>query len=302
MRRFALLLAISLLTAACGSDGAVGVANVKDLVPSARYPTHFAGLPPEGAHASTPAGGKLVLSLNLRTWPGFASHVWSVYADGRMVWQKWTRSGDPLVIPHGARRIDTGYVEQRLTPQGVQLLRSKILATGLVEHSLKLHVRRHAWVNVQIRRGNRMVSVVTLTTLEPSWKYTKPAPAQARGLAQIDALLADPAASLPTTAWADREVRAFVPSHYLAAFDRGAPDISKLPSPVRELLAHYKKLLRRGCLIVTTGEARAILQAFVEAGIPPAGNHAQSIDFGLKGLRTIPSDLHFSPALPTDHC
>jgi hypothetical protein len=91
-----------------------------------------------------------------------------------------------------------------------------------------------------------------------------------------------------------------VPSHYFAAFDRSAADTSKLPSPLRGLLLHYKKLFRHGCQIVTTGELRAILQALVAAGIPPSDNHAQSIDFGLKGLRSIPSDLHFSPVLPAD--
>ena len=59
-----------------------------------------------------------------------------MYADGRVIWQKWTSSGDATVVPDGARRLDTGYVQQRLTLEGVQLLRSKILATGLFEHDL----------------------------------------------------------------------------------------------------------------------------------------------------------------------
>jgi hypothetical protein len=82
MRRCALSLAVlALMTAACGSGGAVGEGKVKDSVPPAKYPTHFAGLPPEGAHASTPATGKLVLSIS----PTSGS-TWSVYADGRMIW------------------------------------------------------------------------------------------------------------------------------------------------------------------------------------------------------------------------
>jgi hypothetical protein len=151
--------------------------------------------------------------------------------------------------------------------------------------------------------GDHMVSFDGLLpgTYAGTGKHlTKATPAQARGLAQLEPLLADPAAWLPTTAWADREVRAFVPSHYFVAIDRSAPDMSKLPSPLRGLLFQYKKLLRHGCQVVTTGEARAILRAFVEAGIPPSDNHAQSIDFGLKGFRSIPSDLHFSPILPAD--
>jgi hypothetical protein len=118
------------------SGGALAEGSVKDLLGT--YPTHFAGLPPEGVHASTPMTGKLVLSF----YPGLA---WNVYADGRMIWQKWTHSGDPVVIPQGARMIDTSYVQQRLTLREVKLLRSTILATGLFQHNLTLNIgRQHA--------------------------------------------------------------------------------------------------------------------------------------------------------------
>jgi hypothetical protein len=292
MRHFARLATIlAVLTAACGSGVAVAEGNVRD------NPTHFAGLPPEGAHASTPTTGKLMLSLI--TFPSSSLYL---YADGRMIWQRWTHSGDPVVIPDGARMVDTSYVQQRLTPQGVQLVVSRILSTGLFAHNLSLHVPHHAGMSDQVRSGDRMVAVHALPFVDPSWneRIPKATPAQARGLAQIAAFLADPAAWLPATAWADREVRAFVPSHYAAAFDRSAPDMAKLPSSLRGLLIQHKQLLRHGYQVVTTGEARALLQALVDAGIPPATNHAYSIDFGLEGLRGIPSDLHFSPVLPAD--
>jgi hypothetical protein len=98
--------------------------------------------------------------------------------------------------------------------------------------------------------------------------------------------------------WEDREVRAFVPSHYFLAFDRSAPDLTKLRAPLlpyKKLLSHY-----HGCQIVTTGELRAILHAVLESGITPVSNHANSIAFGLKGLRGFPSGPHFSPVLPSD--
>jgi hypothetical protein len=53
---------------------------------------------------------------------------------------------------------------------------------------------------------------------------------------------------------------------------------------------------------MTTWKARALLRAFVEAGIAPSENHAFTIAFGLAGLRG-PSDFHMSPALPDNtHC
>ena len=91
--------------------------------------------PLAGVKASTPTTGRLLLGLRPT-----ATTTWNVYADGRVIWQKWTSSGDATVVPDGARRLDTGYVQQRLTLQGVQLLRSKILATGLFEHNLMLEV------------------------------------------------------------------------------------------------------------------------------------------------------------------
>jgi hypothetical protein len=108
--------------------------------------------------------------------------------------------------------VDTGYVEQRLTAQGVQLLRSRVLATGLFEHNLRLDVgSHHAWVDDRVRRGDRLVSVAGVPFTDPSWNehFTKETPAQARALARLQALIADPAAWLPTTAWADREIRGF---------------------------------------------------------------------------------------------
>jgi hypothetical protein len=302
MRHFALLATIlAVVTAACGSDGAVAEGNVKDLVAPAKYATHFAGVPQQGTLASTPTTGMLLLGFRVLNWSSHVYSTWNVYADGRVIWQTWSPAGDPVVIPPGARMIDTGYVQQRLTPQGLQLLRARILSTGLFEHSLKLRIAaHHRAIWGRVRRGDHMVTFAGNPTA--SWNKHNPfeTPAQARGLAQIQALLADSTTwSLPATSWADREVRAFVPSHYVLAFDRSTPDLTKLPSP----LLPYKTLLSHGestCEILTTGELRAILQAFLGAGITPVSNHADAIGFVLEGFRGIPSNPHFSPVLPSD--
>src|SRR4029077_16171803 len=144
----------------------------------------------------------------------------------------------------------------------------------------------------------RMVKL-TAVPHQSSERLSTATPAQARGIAQIARLLAHPAAWLPATAWADRKVRAFVPSRYYLAFDRSAPNLTKLPSP----LLRYKTLFGRvgdGCKIVTTGALRAILSAFLAAGIPPVDNHPGDIGFALKGFRGIPSNPPFSPVLPSD--
>jgi len=228
-----------------------------------------------------------------------------VYADGRIVWQKWTPAGDATVVPVGAKTLDTGYVQQRLTPAGVRLLWSMIVATGLLENNLKLDLDTgNAWVFHRVRRGNRMVRVEGVSSPDPSWNehFTKATPAQLQALAWIAALVADPASSLPAEAWADRAIRAFVPACYLIAFDRGYPELSKLPPPAGKALSHYKQLRRTGAQVVTTGRARALLWALVKAGISPSSNHAWEIGFSLGRLpgQPHPSYLHLSPATPAD--
>ena len=81
----------------------------------------FVGLPPEGATPSSPATGELVLSAyglgdNSRT------HLW-VYADGRVISQRqFARPGDAL--PESANERSSGFLEQRLTIEGVEQMRS----------------------------------------------------------------------------------------------------------------------------------------------------------------------------------
>ena len=261
-------------------------------------PTHLAGVPPEGVKASTPTTGKLMLGvISQPPRPTTTlTTIWRVYTDGRIIWQRWSSSGEATVVPGGARRTDTGYVQQRLTLRGVQLLRSKILATGLFEHDLKLEVGGHKWLYYQARRGDRLVTVRGLPSAAPT-----ATPAQMRELAWIEKLVAHPDRRLPANVWADRQIRAFVPARYVLAVDRDYPDLSKLPAPARRVFVQYKKLRRHACQILTTGQARALLRTFVEAGISPSENNALTIAFSLAGLRN-PSDLHLTPALPDTRC
>ncbi|HEX6230868.1 MAG TPA: hypothetical protein VF029_04090 [Actinomycetota bacterium] len=77
----------------------------------------FVGLPPQGAAPSRPRRGELVLSYFGRQFAHWYQ-VW-VYGDGRMIWQ---REGD---VREGANEYATGFLEQRLTPEGVGLLRAQ---------------------------------------------------------------------------------------------------------------------------------------------------------------------------------
>jgi hypothetical protein len=108
--------------------------------------------------------------------------------------------------------------------------------------------------------------------------------------------VADPARWLPPSAWADSRIRAFVPACYAIDIERGYPDPWKLPSPAGKALSQYIR-----DQVVTTRQARALLEAFAKAGISPKDNHAGNIGFSFRRLVGHPSYLSLSPALP-DGC
>ncbi|MGA9160565.1 MAG: hypothetical protein WB297_06830 [Actinomycetota bacterium] len=78
------------------------------------------GLAPEGAVPSSPKTGELVLSVS-RASPFHAAYV---YADGRLIWTK----------------EHVGWLEQRLTLEGVELLRSGAVPLGAVQSQLPASV------------------------------------------------------------------------------------------------------------------------------------------------------------------
>jgi hypothetical protein len=286
------LLAIALLVRAFQSE--LRPAN-RRIEPTPSQRVGFVGLPPQGAHASTPPSGEMVLSLN-----GSGVDLY-VYADGTMIWQKWSSSSVEVGVPEGANRFTTGYLEQRLTTEGVELLRSRILATGLFEHDLDLRLRshhhrsHHRELTIGVRKGDRVVLVSAFKAPDEK-AIARETPAQARALVRLESLLADPAAWLPTTGWADREISAYVAARYSGGFDLGVPSPSELPPPAAELLFG-----RRNCRDFTIEEVRTISTALENAGINPSLAPNGELGFFIadpQSERSGESYLHFWPVLP----
>ena len=247
----------------------------------------FVGLPPEGVHASTPPSGGLVLSSNGFGDPDGVVVDLYVYADGTMIWRKYTIHPVPVGVPEGATEFITGYLQQRLTTEGVELLRSRILSTGLFEHNLVLSAGSlHPPLTIRVRNGDR---VVVVGAYQAGPDFPKERPAQTRALRRLEALLADPAAWLPTRAWADREIRAYVASRYSRGFDLGVPSPSELPPQAAELLFG-----RGDCTPFTIDEVRTISKALEDAGIPASVAPDGALAFEIPGG----SYLHFGPVLP----
>jgi hypothetical protein len=254
----------------------------------------FVGLPPEGAHPSTPPSGELVLSFNGFGEPNGRVRVdLYVYADGTMIWQKWTYLSAPVDVPEGANEFASGYLEQRLTTDGVALLRSRILSTGLFDRDRQLRAGgHHRPLTIGVRNGDRVVFV---SASHAAKRYPKETPAQARAIVRLDTLLADLTAWLPTTAWADREIRAYVPARYQAGFDRRVPSPDELPPPADELLFD-------DCEVLTIAEARAISdalenEALEDPGVRPSLTSDGQLGYEI-GVKRYPAALHFWAVLP----
>jgi hypothetical protein len=291
------VLAVAALVVAVGTASAIG--SVRAFI----LDRGFVGVPPEGATPSAPESGELVvLWLGRSATNGALVRSW-VYADGRII---WSRSGS---IPEGANELTSGYLEQRLTPEGVELLRSAVAGlfdrsrtlletvpapypgVGLVGSSPLLVPPGPAdWGLVEVPRGDRLVRLAWLPAGPGEQTAT---PEQLSALRRVDALLTDPASALPSSAWAVREVRAYVPSHYAVCIETSPPKdasqlLSLLPARAADVLRDKSRTRLDGeafgntredvrmrvlgrrvtyCSKLTTEEAREVAEAF--AGLDP---------------------------------
>jgi hypothetical protein len=211
----------------------------------------FVGLPPEGAAQSTPETGELVLYVQ----PEPTSRTW-VYADGRLIWHRYSDR------PEGANEVWTGFLEQRLTPEGVELLRAEVVSLGRPRDEPPSD---HSLSDIRVLHEGRLVR------LEPD-RFT-----------EIVARVEDPESRLPASAWEDKEIRAYVPSRYQVCL--ASRDLSQLPAPAQNLMsdaAHEERWVgttegtpeapqsgqvRIYCADLATDEARALDGALVDAGI-----------------------------------
>ncbi len=288
----------------------------------------FIGLPPVGATPSSPASGELEIFYWVTGDPGNKPgdgpriEAW-VYADGRLI---SLRYGSDL--PESANPLFTGFLEQRLTPEGVELLRSEVASTGVFDHDRVL-VTDGGPRLVDFRHGDRFVQVATVPectnpdtpcmTDEVSGE-TKATSEQANALNRLNARLAEPTSWLPESAWADRDVRAYVSSKYAVCYSGWPPDqqversrlMALLPPATRDALGDAA--LRQGplfgapgnfrpsyeyCADLTTDEARAVAVALDDAGLERGGNTYQ-LQYRIEAPGSSPGEaaVWFEPYLP----
>jgi hypothetical protein len=242
------------------------------------------GIAPEDAASSLPARGELVVGAFFTHTAGDPGRfALSVYADGRVIWEKLgdTSSG----VPTGPA---TGLVEQRLTPDGVELVRSEVLSVGPFRGDVHLVGAYALYAGmVQVRGGDGLVSI--------SWGDVRPAHGsppetaatdqQISALQALDAELEDLESWLPASAWADAELRAFVPSRYSLCLQTGRAVeldqvLASLPRPAGDALRAWDLSYREHenpnpperwhlwCSDVTSDRARELSRLLDDAGVP----------------------------------
>jgi hypothetical protein len=283
----------------------------------------FIGLPPEGAAPSAPERGELVLEFHGGT-P--YTNMW-MYADGRLIWRQF-----PTNVPYGANGYwGTGLLERRLTPEGLDLVLSEVISTGLFDKNLDLAIEGLTPADsgpqaikcgfgpgIEVRNRDRLVRLTWLRGCgEPELQLATPE--QVDAVLRLVGRLADPASWLPEHAWEDIEIRAYVPSRYAicanrvdlpegAVWPKTSEIVDLLPGPVKALIyADERAIAVRGplggpndddvCYEVTTDEARAIVRALDDAGLESELRMSLTYVFDTPGLRWV-DGLAFLTILP----
>ena len=250
-------------------------ASPESSVPAA---TNILGLPPVGATPSDRSPGQLVLRFDSSSIAR-ADTIW-VYADGRII------SAPFQSTPTGMGDTYTGLVEQRLTPDGVAYLVSRVEATRLFESDLELAKEGgEGYFQLALRKGGEFVRV--------TWgHWITDAPAATAGQqAAMQSItdLFDDQSSWPASVWADDTLAAYVPSEYAVCFgvrpDGAGPGEwagpvdpavvhALLPAPAQEILdagepttEHDAMHADAGCVLLTTDDARALAQRFAGSAV-----------------------------------
>jgi hypothetical protein len=266
-RLVVVLAAVALATAVT----AAGWAIVREVV----LHKSFVGLPPVGATQSAPESGELVIQYWVDTdgpkGTGEA-RAW-VYADGRLI------------------TLRRGFLEQRLTPDGVELLRSEIVSAGLEHYPPAPGPFIHNVI--QVRIGDRLVGY------------------HANFPERLLERLADPASWLPASAWEDRQIRAYVAPRYSVKYHARPKTLERsrilslLPAPAEDMLRAKDAVPEFGQLgspafppllpittyssNLTTEEARALAKALDDAGVKRHGRLGElAYSFEIPGTSVDP--------------
>ena len=243
-------------------------------------------IPPEGAEPSTPLTGKVVMRFEAQNIAPCGWCFWYLYEDGRLITahdEPWDTFEGGYIAP---------YVEQRLTPRGIELMRDLLLSSPRLASGHGVG-RAYNYFFARLSDGGRTSSISwrsgdgsDLCSGSQCWGFDDP----------IFARMVDPASWLPDSAWADRRIRAYVPSGYVVYGDPVVHPLALAP-PADTLLEAV------GCQFISTDEARELLDGFEAAGLLPTDElpDPAGIEVVYERNRGV-GYLSFGPALPHSSC
>jgi hypothetical protein len=269
------------------------------------------GLPPAGATPSTPTRGELVASFLFGHTQGDPGrfHVY-LYADGRLIsWQLDSQRG---------------YVEQRLTSEGVQQMTDEVLGSGLFDGDLPhlAGMQDLFFGQIGVRTAERFITVTWGDCCDPRTSaqiQVRPTSAQASAIRRLSERVEDPASWLPASAWEDSTFAPYVASRYSVCYEsQQATDLSgvlsSLPRPAQDMLApldrtheeipqlHARPILS-WCSHFSVEDARSLVRILLNAGIGEGDfGDLLSFDVGKPADAGGATDVGISlgPVLPHD--
>ena len=109
-------------------------------------------------------------------------------------------------------RLRRGFIEQRLTREGVKLLRSEILSTGLFGHDSRPARLQPSCLHGE-QRARRQPTRQDNSARRTCTRRRRSS-AMGKRSHRLEARLTDPESWLPASAWKQREFRAYVPSRF----------------------------------------------------------------------------------------
>jgi hypothetical protein len=238
------------------------------------------GLPPPGAKPSTPECGELVLAY-LGGGLYASPEPFFLYADGRLI-----RFHDEY-RPEGPLK---GFIEQRLTAAGVQLMLAEVRSNALLA-SDHLPMISDRGLGLWVRHGDRFLPVDRL------WDEQS-----------LLLRLADPESWMPDNAWVDRQLSGYVPARFELCFSEppstaSSRGLSLLPPGVADLLrdegiGRSATLSGEECVNVTTDKARVIADALEASGARPDLQESEQPTYIVPTREADEIWISFAPILP----
>ena len=222
-------------------------------------------LVPRGVPSTTTASD-LVAAITL-----FHKGAYRLYADGRLLWYDETRRGGAFT-----------WAEQRLTPEGVERVRSEFLASGVFDpaHPSSDVPTCTGFFQVCVRDGDNWLAEETDPEPRGGLPFGDPRPEAVRLFQYLGTL----DSTLPATEWADQQVKTYVPARIAACLSMYV-NRAQAPVDLSVLLPRFPK--RAAALLAGREPSAELMRALAPFRSPEMFAKNSCFDVSLEEARTL---------------